>query len=56
MTILAFLLVIGVLVTFHEFGHYLAARACGVKVLTFSIGFGRKLLSVLLYSIRAQRQ
>jgi len=45
MTILAFLLVIGVLVTFHEFGHYLAARACGVKVLTFSIGFGRKLLS-----------
>ncbi|MFC3533166.1 RIP metalloprotease RseP [Vogesella facilis] len=45
MTILAFLLVIGVLVTFHEFGHFLAARACGVKVLTFSIGFGRKLFS-----------
>lgn len=45
MTILAFLLVIGVLVTFHEFGHFLAARACGIKVLTFSIGFGRKLLS-----------
>ncbi|WP_174875168.1 RIP metalloprotease RseP [Vogesella oryzae] len=45
MTVLAFLLVIGVLVTFHEFGHFLAARACGVKVLTFSIGFGRKLFS-----------
>ncbi|MEQ6290450.1 RIP metalloprotease RseP [Vogesella sp. GCM10023246] len=45
MTILAFLLVIGVLVTFHEFGHFIAARACGVKVLTFSIGFGRKLVS-----------
>lgn len=41
MTILAFLLVIGVLVTFHEFGHFLAARLCGVKVLTFSIGFGK---------------
>ncbi|SCK23951.1 RIP metalloprotease RseP [Vogesella sp. LIG4] len=45
MTLLAFLLVIGVLVTFHEFGHFLAARACGIKVLTFSIGFGRKLIS-----------
>ena len=43
MTVLAFLLVIGVLVTVHEYGHYLAARACGVKVLTFSIGFGRAL-------------
>ena len=43
MTILSFLLVIGVLVTFHEFGHFLAARLCGVKVLTFSIGFGKPL-------------
>lgn len=43
-TVLAFLLTIGVLVTFHEWGHYRAARACGVKVLRFSIGFGRPLL------------
>ncbi|MHC8440948.1 MAG: RIP metalloprotease RseP [Candidatus Eutrophobiaceae bacterium] len=38
-----FILAIGVLVTFHEFGHYLAARCCGVKILRFSIGFGRPL-------------
>jgi regulator of sigma E protease len=31
---------LGVLVTFHEFGHYWVARRCGVKVLRFSIGFG----------------
>lgn len=43
-TVLAFLLTIGVLVTFHEWGHFRAARACGVKVLRFSIGFGRPLL------------
>ncbi|GAB3353859.1 RIP metalloprotease RseP [Lysobacter tyrosinilyticus] len=34
---------LGVLVTFHEFGHYWVARRCGVKVLRFSIGFGRPL-------------
>ena len=38
--LLAFVVVIGVLVTVHEFGHYLAARWCGVKVLRFSFGFG----------------
>lgn len=43
-TAAAFLLTIGVLVTFHEFGHYLAGRLLGVKVLRFSIGFGRPLL------------
>jgi regulator of sigma E protease len=32
---------LGVLVTFHEFGHYWVARRCGVKVLRFSVGFGR---------------
>lgn len=37
---LAFVVLLGVLVTFHELGHYLAARACGVRVLRFSIGFG----------------
>lgn len=41
--IAAFLIVLGVLITFHELGHYLAARWCNVRVLTFSIGFGRPL-------------
>jgi len=35
------LVTLGVLVTFHEFGHYWVARRCGVKVLRFSIGFGK---------------
>jgi regulator of sigma E protease len=34
---------IGVLVTFHEFGHYWVARRCGVRVLRFSVGFGKPL-------------
>ncbi|MEP7084191.1 MAG: site-2 protease family protein, partial [Betaproteobacteria bacterium] len=42
-TVAAFLLTIGLLVTFHEFGHYLAGRLLGVKVLRFSIGFGKPL-------------
>lgn len=37
------LVTLGVLVTFHEFGHYWVARRCGVKVLRFSIGFGKAL-------------
>ncbi len=36
---------IGILVTFHEFGHYIVARWCGVKILKFSVGFGRSLWS-----------
>ncbi|MFZ9433001.1 MAG: RIP metalloprotease RseP [Burkholderiaceae bacterium] len=43
-TVLYFLLAIGVLVTVHEWGHYRMARACGVKVLRFSVGFGPVLL------------
>ena len=43
-TILIFILTISIIVTFHEFGHYIAARICGVKVLEFSIGFGRRLI------------
>jgi regulator of sigma E protease len=43
-TIAAFLLAIGILVTFHELGHYWAARLCDVRILRFSIGFGRPLL------------
>lgn len=39
----AFALVLGVLIVFHELGHYLAARWCGVKVLRFSVGFGKVL-------------
>ncbi|GAB6197131.1 RIP metalloprotease RseP [Lysobacter xanthus] len=36
---------LGILVTFHEFGHYWVARRCGVRVLRFSVGFGRPLFS-----------
>jgi regulator of sigma E protease len=43
-TVLAFLLTLGVLIIVHEYGHYRVARACGVKVLRFSVGFGRVLL------------
>ena len=42
-----FIVVLGVLVTFHEFGHFWVARRCGVKVLKFSVGFGRPLWSRL---------
>lgn len=38
------LVTLGVLVTFHEFGHFWVARRCGVKVLRFSVGFGMPLL------------
>jgi regulator of sigma E protease len=44
-TILWFLVAIGILVVVHEFGHYLAARLAGVKVLRFSVGFGKPLFS-----------
>lgn len=40
----AFALALGILIVVHEFGHYLVARWCGVKVLRFSIGFGKPLL------------
>jgi regulator of sigma E protease len=43
-TLFAFLFVLGVLVFVHELGHFLVARAYGVRVLTFSLGFGPKLL------------
>lgn len=42
-TVLAFLLTLGVLVVIHEYGHYRVAVACGVKVLRFSVGFGKVL-------------
>jgi regulator of sigma E protease len=40
-TVLAFLLTLGVLIVIHEWGHFQVARWCGVKVLRFSVGFGR---------------
>lgn len=40
-TVLAFLLTLGVLIVVHEYGHYRVAVACGVKVLRFSVGFGK---------------
>ena len=42
-TILAFIVTLAILIVVHEYGHYKVARLCGVKVLRFSIGFGRTL-------------
>jgi regulator of sigma E protease len=44
-TLLAFIGAIALLVTFHEYGHYWVARRCGVKVLRFSLGFGKVIYS-----------
>jgi regulator of sigma E protease len=43
-TLLAFVLALGGLIVIHEYGHYRVAVACGVKVLRFSVGFGKPLL------------
>ena len=43
-SILAAIIGLGVLIVFHEFGHFLIAKLCGVGVLTFSVGFGPKLV------------
>jgi len=43
-TLLAFAIALGVLITFHEYGHYWVARRCGVHVERFSVGFGKVLL------------
>ncbi|MGY8785753.1 MAG: RIP metalloprotease RseP [Pseudomonadales bacterium] len=40
-SVIALLVTLGILVTIHEFGHFWVARRCGVKVLKFSIGFGK---------------
>ncbi|OLC96554.1 MAG: RIP metalloprotease RseP [Gemmatimonadetes bacterium 13_1_40CM_2_70_7] len=45
LTVVAFLVVIGVLIFVHEAGHFLAAKAVGVQVLRFSLGFGRPILA-----------
>ena len=44
LTLPAFFLAISLLIAVHEYGHYRVARACGVEVLRFSIGFGKPLL------------
>jgi regulator of sigma E protease len=44
-TLAAFLLTLGILVSFHEFGHFFAARCCGVRVLRFAVGFGKPLFT-----------
>ena len=44
-TILAFVLTLGLLIVIHELGHYFIARLCNVKVLRFSVGFGKPLWS-----------
>ena len=40
--VVPFLFVLTIVVFFHELGHFLMARWCGIKVLVFSIGFGRR--------------
>lgn len=44
-SVITFIVVLGVLVGIHEFGHFIVARFCGVQVETFSLGFGPKILS-----------
>lgn len=43
--IVAVIVVLGLLITFHEYGHFWVARRCGVKVLRFSVGFGKPIWS-----------
>ncbi|MFW5998162.1 MAG: RIP metalloprotease RseP [Halanaerobiaceae bacterium] len=55
-TIISFIIVLGVLIFFHEFGHYIMAKKAGIKVEEFALGWGPKLIShkkgETLYSIR----
>lgn len=44
LTVLSFMLGLGLLIAVHEYGHYRMARACGVRVIRFSIGFGKPLI------------
>ncbi|MBK7237713.1 MAG: RIP metalloprotease RseP [Sterolibacteriaceae bacterium] len=44
-TVAAFVFALGILIVVHEYGHYLIARWCGVKVLRFSVGFGKALIT-----------
>lgn len=51
LTILAFVVALGLLIAVHEYGHYRVAVACGVKVLRFSVGFGK-----VIYRWRPRKQ
>ncbi len=53
-TIVAFIVALGVLIVVHEYGHYLVARLCKVKVLRFSVGFGRPLATWRLGADRTE--
>ncbi len=53
-TVVAFIVALGVLIIVHEYGHYLAARLCRVKVLRFSVGFGRPLFTWRLGADRTE--
>src|ERR1035437_7656938 len=46
MTIVQLLLVLGLMVLVHEFGHFVVAKACGVRVETFAIGFGKRVVGI----------
>ncbi|MBX3663938.1 MAG: RIP metalloprotease RseP [Burkholderiales bacterium] len=50
LTVIAFVVALSLLVVVHEFGHYWVARRCGVKVLRFSVGFGKPLWSRIMGS------
>ncbi len=47
-TLIAFVLLLGLLIFVHELGHFLVAKACGVRVLTFSLGFGPRLVGITI--------
>src|SRR3954466_12564367 len=53
-TVIAFIVALGVLIVVHEYGHYLVARLCRVKVLRFSVGFGRPLATWRLGADRTE--
>ena len=44
-SIVGFIIAIGILVTFHEYGHFIVARFCNVKVLKFCVGFGKPIFT-----------
>lgn len=56
-TLIASIIIFGLLIFFHEFGHFIVAKKAGIDVLEFAIGFGPKILSTerdgTIYSLRA---
>ena len=54
LSIVAFVVSIGLLITFHEFGHFWVARFFDVKVLRFSIGFGRSIFTKVFGNDRTE--